>query len=140
MNKYYRYAGVALLAILAGFLVAQFVGNDKNESTNSRPTPTTRPAPTTATTEPDNSELIALCYESYNTIQEGLTSISDGVELLPYADSATAQEFIATAREFVSTAKVTVNQCSFIDPVQSATILDGLTELDAALRSLGYYL
>lgn len=127
---------VILIAGLAAFIATSIANKDDNDKTDNTTKTTEAPKPriTTPTTE-DNSAKALACLEAGQKIQDGLTTMSSGIDLLPYADAATAREFLATAREFTQTSIETIQLCAEFAPAEAAETLTALRQLDAALAS-----
>lgn len=129
--------GIILIAGLAAFIATGIANKDDDKGTKTSTTETTR-RPTTTTTAPEadlDAEKALACLEAGQTIADGLTTMGEGMDLLPYADAATAQEFLATAREFTQTSIETIQLCAEFAPTEAAETLTALRQLDSALAS-----
>lgn len=91
---------------------------------------------TTTTTEPVNTTTLSYCNEVATNIESGLTSLSDGVDLLPYVSAADQAEFLATAKEFVQSSITAVEPCRSIAPTEAAELISQLESLLTAIEGV----
>lgn len=131
MRKFLGLAGLVVL-LAVGSACSGSSASDGGGGGSSPPIVT---YPTYVTPTTNDSVLRALCLEGMGYIMDGLDSISEGAALLAYVPAADAREFLATAHEFVTVSKVTISQCSSLDPAGAAEALSLLDELDSAISS-----